>query len=71
MKAGKWEKKKFQGMELFNRTLGVIGAGNIGRIVVLPAPRASACGDRVPIPISPPSGAAKLEVEQVDASTSC
>ena len=27
MKAGKWEKKKFQGMELFNRTLGVVGAG--------------------------------------------
>ena len=37
MKAGKWEKKKFQGMELFNRTLGVIGLGNIGRIVALRA----------------------------------
>ena len=34
MKAGKWEKKKFQGMELYNRTLGVLGAGNIGRYVV-------------------------------------
>ena len=33
MKAGKWEKTKFQGMELFNRTLGVVGLGNIGRIV--------------------------------------
>ena len=34
MKAGKWEKKKFQGLELYNRTLGVLGAGNIGRFVV-------------------------------------
>jgi D-3-phosphoglycerate dehydrogenase len=30
MKAGKWEKKKFLGVELFNKTLGVIGIGNIG-----------------------------------------
>ena len=30
MKAGKWEKKKFTGVELFNKTLGVIGIGNIG-----------------------------------------
>ena len=30
MKAGKWEKKKFMGVELFNKTLGVIGIGNIG-----------------------------------------
>jgi D-3-phosphoglycerate dehydrogenase len=31
--AGKWEKSKFMGTELFNKTLGVIGAGNIGGIV--------------------------------------
>jgi D-3-phosphoglycerate dehydrogenase len=30
MKTGKWEKKKFMGIELFNKTLGVIGIGNIG-----------------------------------------
>jgi len=30
MKAGKWEKKKFMGVELFNKTLGIIGIGNIG-----------------------------------------
>ena len=32
-KAGKWEKKKFMGSELFNKTLGVVGLGNIGAIV--------------------------------------
>lgn len=31
--AGKWEKNKFMGVELFGKTLGVIGCGNIGGIV--------------------------------------
>ncbi|MEL7133885.1 MAG: NAD(P)-dependent oxidoreductase, partial [Pseudomonadota bacterium] len=31
--AGKWEKSKFMGTELTGKTLGVIGAGNIGGIV--------------------------------------
>src|SRR5574343_1482725 len=31
--AGKWEKSRFMGVELYNKTLGVIGAGNIGGIV--------------------------------------
>ena len=31
--AGKWEKSRFMGVEVFNKTLGVIGAGNIGGIV--------------------------------------
>ena len=33
MKQGKWEKKKLKGRELSGKTLGVIGLGNIGRIV--------------------------------------
>ena len=33
LKAGKWEKKKFEGRELCGKTLGVVGLGNIGRIV--------------------------------------
>lgn len=33
LKDGKWEKKKLKGRELFNKTLGLIGAGNIGGIV--------------------------------------
>jgi D-3-phosphoglycerate dehydrogenase len=31
--AGKWEKNRFMGVELFGKTLGLIGAGNIGSIV--------------------------------------
>ncbi len=30
---GKWEKSKFMGVELTSKTLGIIGAGNIGSIV--------------------------------------
>lgn len=33
MKAGKWEKSKFVGAEVFNKTLGIIGMGNIGSLV--------------------------------------
>src|SRR5215207_4547357 len=32
--AGKWEKNKFMGVEITGKTLGVIGAGNIGSIVI-------------------------------------
>ncbi len=32
-RAGKWEKNKFLGVEIFSKTLGVIGCGNIGSIV--------------------------------------
>ena len=31
--AGKWEKKKFEGVELTGKTLGVIGCGNVGAVV--------------------------------------
>ncbi len=31
--SGKWEKSRFMGVELFNKTLGLIGCGNIGSIV--------------------------------------
>jgi len=32
-RAGKWEKNKFMGVEIFGKTLGIIGCGNIGSIV--------------------------------------
>ena len=64
MKAGKWEKKKFEGLELFNRTLGVLGAGNIGRFVVS---RAKGLGMNVLVhdPYLTAEAAARLEVERV------
>jgi len=33
LKAGKWEKSKFEGREIFCKTLGIIGLGNIGKLV--------------------------------------
>ncbi|MEL7645168.1 MAG: hydroxyacid dehydrogenase [Anaerolineaceae bacterium] len=33
LKAGQWLKKDFNGMELFGKTLGVVGFGNIGQVV--------------------------------------
>ena len=32
-KASKWEKNRFMGVEVTNKVLGIIGAGNIGSIV--------------------------------------
>jgi D-3-phosphoglycerate dehydrogenase len=43
-KAGKWEKKKFKGFELFGKTLGIIGIGRIGSEL---AKRARALGMNV------------------------
>ena len=33
MRAGRWEKKRFVGTELYNHTLGIVGLGRIGSIV--------------------------------------
>src|SRR6266852_1468706 len=33
VRAGRWERSKFTGSEVCNKTLGIIGLGNIGRIV--------------------------------------
>jgi D-3-phosphoglycerate dehydrogenase/(S)-sulfolactate dehydrogenase len=59
MKAGKWEKKKFSGTELCDKTIGVIGLGNIGRIV---AERARGLHMKVVAydPFLSPDAAAKL-----------
>ncbi len=43
MKAGKWEKKQFEGIELHGKTLGLVGSGRIGAEV---AKRAQAFGMR-------------------------
>jgi len=64
MRAHKWEKKRFRGRELFNKTLGVIGIGRIGRIV---ADRAR--GMKMNIiaydPYIPPESIEKMGVEPV------
>ncbi|MCP3966168.1 MAG: hypothetical protein GY750_04350 [Lentisphaerae bacterium] len=33
-RAGKWEKKNFMGRELTGKTIGIIGLGNIGRLLI-------------------------------------
>jgi D-3-phosphoglycerate dehydrogenase len=64
VRAGKWEKKKFVGTELYNQTLGIIGLGRIGSIV---ANRALAMRMRVLAfdPYVSEDVAAKLGVELV------
>jgi len=64
LKDGKWEKKKLKGRELFNKTLGLIGAGNIGGIV---ADRAKGLKMKVIIydPYIKPETIEELDVESV------
>lgn len=42
--AGRWERSKWEGVELFDKTLGVVGLGRIGKLV---AQRAAAFGMRI------------------------
>ncbi len=37
LKQGKWDRKKFMGVELYNKTLGIIGLGRIGSNVAIRA----------------------------------
>jgi D-3-phosphoglycerate dehydrogenase len=63
--AGKWEKNRFMGVELTSKTLGLIGAGNIGSIV---ADRARGLRMKVIAfdPFLSPERAIELGVEKVD-----
>jgi len=64
MKAGQWDRKSFSGIELFRKTLGVVGLGRIGGEV---AKRAQAFGMRVLAydPYLAPSRAKAMQVEGV------
>ncbi len=64
VKQGKWERNRFMGTEVCNKTLGVLGLGNIGTIV---AERARGLRMRVIAfdPFLTSEGAAKLGVELV------
>ena len=35
MKAGRWDRKKFMGVELYGKTLAIIGLGRIGKEVAI------------------------------------
>jgi len=63
--AGKWEKNRFMGVEVTNKTLGLIGAGNIGSIV---ADRAIGLKMKVVAfdPFLTPERALELGVEKVE-----
>ncbi|MFT3869982.1 MAG: phosphoglycerate dehydrogenase [Nibricoccus sp.] len=62
MKAGQWDRKNFSGVELFRKTLGIVGLGRIGGEV---AKRAQAFGMRVLAydPYLAPSRAKAMQVE--------
>jgi D-3-phosphoglycerate dehydrogenase len=64
MKAGQWDRKSFSGIELFRKTLGVVGLGRIGTEV---AKRAQAFGMTVLAydPYLAPSRAKAMQVEAV------
>jgi D-3-phosphoglycerate dehydrogenase / 2-oxoglutarate reductase len=63
--AGKWEKNRFMGVELYAKTLGIIGCGNIGALV---AERALALKMKVIAydPFLSAERAVKLGVEKVE-----
>jgi len=63
--AGKWEKNRFMGVELYAKTLGLIGAGNIGSIV---ADRANGLKMKVIAydPFLSPERAVEIGVEKVE-----
>ena len=65
LKAGRWEKKRFQGRELAGKTLGVVGIGNVGSALVT---RAQALGMRVVAfdPFIAPEAAARLGARLVE-----
>ena len=65
MKSKKWEKSKFMGSEIYNKTLGIMGIGSIGSVV---ADRARGLKMNVIAhdPFLSPERAEKLGVELVD-----
>src|SRR6476619_6489045 len=62
LKAGRWERKKFIGVELQGKTLGIVGLGRIGRVV---ASRARGLGMQIVAfdPFIAPEQARDLEIE--------
>lgn len=65
VKAGKWDRKKYEGVELYDKTLGILGMGRIGSEI---ARRAIAFGMRVVAydPYLSVSKARSLQVELIE-----
>lgn len=65
LKEGRWERSKWNGVELSDKTLGIVGLGRIGKLV---AQRASAFGMRLAAfdPFISADRARQLNVELVD-----
>jgi D-3-phosphoglycerate dehydrogenase len=65
MKAGEWNRSKFTGVELYNKTLGIVGLGRIGQAV---AKRAASFGMKIIAydPFISKELAAKLGIEVVE-----
>jgi D-3-phosphoglycerate dehydrogenase len=70
LRAGKWERKRFVGVELRGKTLGVVGLGRIGRVV---AQRAQSFGMKVVAfdPFVAPEQAADFELELLPLAEVC
>src|ERR671938_552951 len=70
LRAGRWERKKFIGVELRGKTLGVVGLGRIGRVV---AHRARAFGMKVVAfdPFVAPEQAGEFELELLPLTEVC
>src|SRR3990170_8326239 len=68
LKEAKWERKKFQGTELFGKTLGIIGLGKIGREV---AARSKSFGMKIIgyDPLLSDEAASKIGIELFDLDT--
>ncbi len=65
LREGRWTKKELKGVELFGKTLGIVGIGRIGREV---AKRALALGMKV-LAYDPYIKEVEMEVEMVDFKT--
>ncbi len=66
MKAGKWEKKKFQGREIAGKTLGIIGLGKIGGIVAGLASRGMGMTTLGYDPIASPEAISRIGVKAAE-----
>ncbi len=68
LKAGRWERSKWEGVELNEKTLGIVGLGRIGKLV---AQRSLAFGMRIIAydPYVSPERARQMSVDLVDLDT--